>query len=163
MTSPVIPSPSMIPCNQSSRNSQLVYSSAMLRTAIVRNELISKPIMPIPSHKAAVSDTRERFSQSANRAGKPANSGKALVESDARISAALAKGKLRKSPRTVLKRRVSACFLITVSDSDQTANPNARAGMSRNKMGMPNFGFKLSARIEKPVSAMELYAMIRPR
>ncbi len=103
MNSPIIPSPSMIPGNQPSRSSQPVYSSAMLSTAIERKELISKPIMPTPNHKALLSDTRESPSHKANRAGKPANRGKAPVESDARINPVLAIGTVRKMPRTELK------------------------------------------------------------
>ena len=75
---------------------------------MVRNELVSKPMNPIPNQKAEVRETRERFSHNANRAGKPANNGNAPVDKDAMIKAALAKGTLRSNPRTALKRMVSA-------------------------------------------------------
>jgi hypothetical protein len=58
---------------------------------------------------------------------------------------------------------VSTFSWITVKESDQTASPRARAGMSRNKMGMPSLESRLGASREKPVYAIEPYAMIRPR
>jgi len=155
MKSPITPSPSMIACNQFSPTSQPAYSSDMLRTAIVRKDAMNSPIMPMPIHIAGVRDVRERLSQSARRGGKPASNGNPLVESDARINPTPANGICLSIPRTSLKCIDFERSLKIVSERDQTAKLRARAGKSKNKMGIPSLVSRLSASSEKPVSAME--------